>query len=75
MENVSRDNALIITNYIMTLKVKVNISDSYRKDTIRMFCAISRFFNNKPFKEIARDDNPLYLYSCQKPENIDPLHK
>ena len=52
MENVSHDNALIIANQVKTLKTEVNTSGSYRKNTIKMFCAFSRFFSNKLFDEL-----------------------
>jgi hypothetical protein len=36
---------------------------------------VSRFHNQKPFREITRDDIISYLDSLRKPESVDPMHK
>src|SRR5207244_6062880 len=55
--SANKENALIICDYISSLKSEVNPSDHYRKNTLILLCTFSIFFKNaKPFKEIVRED-------------------
>ena len=72
---VSSDNALIICNYIMSMKTEINLSDNYRRTNIRLLTQLTRFHNKKPFSLITREDILAFLDNLRKPDNSDPLHK
>jgi hypothetical protein len=73
---VSKENALIISNFILAMKYEINPSDSYRRLVITVLGKFSCFHNNqKHFGEISREDVLSYLDSFRKPEETDPLHK
>lgn len=73
---VSRENVLIICDYISSLKSEINPSRSYKGSTIIVLCKLSIFFkNDKTFKEITREDLLSFLNSFRKTESIDPMHK
>jgi hypothetical protein len=72
----NKENALTIISYINTMRTEVNLSDSYRRDLIRLLSIFSSYFNGKlSFKEITRDNLLAFLDSFRKPESVDPLHK
>ncbi|HXX95931.1 MAG TPA: hypothetical protein VEL11_02280, partial [Candidatus Bathyarchaeia archaeon] len=70
----NKENAMIICNYIQSMKQELNLSDSYRGDVIIVLCNFSMFFK-KSFKEGTREDILSFLNSFRKPEALDPLHK
>jgi hypothetical protein len=73
---LSYDNALIICNYITSMKTEVNLSDNDRRMNIDILGQLSKFYDNqKPFNQITREDILSYLDSLRKPETLDPLHK
>ena len=50
----NKENALIICDYVSSLRSEVNPSDGYRRNNIILLCKISIFFRNaKLFKEIT----------------------
>ncbi|MGB6671289.1 MAG: hypothetical protein WBE34_02535, partial [Candidatus Nitrosopolaris sp.] len=72
----NKDNALIICDYVSSLRSEINPSDGYRRNNIILLCKISIFFRNaKLFKEITREDVLSFLDSFRKIETVDPLHK
>src|SRR5919109_2892276 len=74
--DVSRNNALIICNYIISMKTEINLSDNYRRMNIDILVQFSKFFDNqKSFNEITRENLLSFLDSLRKPENLDLLHK
>lgn len=76
IRKLSKDNALTITNYVLSMKAESNLLDGYRKLNILSLCYLSKFFDNKkPYKRMTRDDILQYLNSVRKPEASDPLHK
>jgi integrase/recombinase XerD len=72
---VSQDNALIICNYITSMKTEINLSDNYRKSNIDRLVKFSKFHNHKPFHNITREEVLVFLDSLHKPESLDPMHK
>ena len=69
-------NALVICDYISSMKSEINPSDHYRKDIIILLCNLSTFFKNaNSFKEITKEDFFSFLDSHHKTETADPLHK
>ncbi|MGA7898007.1 MAG: hypothetical protein WCA39_04010 [Nitrososphaeraceae archaeon] len=72
---ISKENAWIITNYIISMRTEVNLSDHYRLDTIGVLGNISIYCNNKSLRQLTRNEIVAFLDSFRKTENIDPLHK
>jgi hypothetical protein len=72
---VSKDNAIIIYNYIMAMKTEINLSDNYRRTTLVLLIRLSRFLQNKSFNLVSRDNILEFLDVLRKPESVDPLHK
>ena len=72
---VSKANALTIADYVLSIKVEINLSDNHRREVITSLKLLSGFLCNKPFKEMTRNDILLFLDSLRKPEASDPMHK
>jgi integrase len=72
---ISRENALTIIDYILSMKVETNLSTNHRRGIITSLKLVSEFLGNKPFKEITREDIITFLDSIRKPETSDPMHK
>jgi integrase/recombinase XerD len=71
----SKENVLIICDYISSLKSEINPSNNYRKDTIILLCKFSIFLKNKTFNRVTRNDVLSFLDSFRKIETVDSLHK
>jgi integrase/recombinase XerD len=72
----NKENAMIICDYIQSMRQELNLSDSYREDIIVLLGNFSMFFNfKKSFKEVTREDILSFLDRFRKPEASDPLHK
>jgi integrase/recombinase XerD len=75
-ERISKENALVISEYINALRREINVSIGHRKSSIDTLVALSKFHaNKKDFKGMTREDVLLYLDSLRKPEASDSLHK
>lgn len=74
---LSKENALIISKYILSMKVETNLSSNHRRAIITSLKLVSEFFKNrKSFKSLSQEDILLYLDSCcRKPESADTQHK
>lgn len=72
---MSIENALCVIDYVTSLKIEVNLSDNYRKDVINLLTKISKSYDNKPFKDITKNDIVVFLDRFRKTEAADPLHK
>ena len=73
---VSQDDALVICNYINSMKTEINLSDNYRGANIILLAKLSKFFKSrKSFNQMTREDILSFLDSLRKPETLDPLHK
>jgi hypothetical protein len=46
---ISKENALTICEYIDVMKTEINLSNNYRKLTIRLLTQLSKFHENKAF--------------------------
>jgi integrase len=73
--SISEENALTIVNYILAMRVEINLSDSYRLNIINILCKFSKCQTNKRFDTINRKDILAFLNSLRKPDVSDPLHK
>ena len=74
-QDVSPENALTMSEYILTMKSEVNISDSYREITIKVLYSICKFVRYKDFLNITREDVLCYLDNLRRSETSDPFHK
>jgi hypothetical protein len=68
---VSSDNALTISNYILSMMV----ATSYKRTIISTLKLLSEFLSNKPFTDMSRADIISYLDSLKKDESEDVMHK
>lgn len=75
LREISKENALTICEYIGVMKTEINLSNNYRKLTIRLLVQLSKFHNQRPFNVMERDDILSFLDSLRKPESVDPLHR
>jgi len=75
LHSISEENALTIANYILAMKVEINLSNTYRWNYISLLCKFSNYQKNKSFGDISRDDILAFLDGLRKPEASDPLHK
>jgi hypothetical protein len=72
---VSRNNAMIICDYMFATNIEVNPSPNYRRTNIVLLIQFCKFHNQKPFKDITREDILSFLDTLRKPEGSDPMHK
>jgi CRISPR/Cas system-associated exonuclease Cas4 (RecB family) len=69
LHNTSIENAKTIVDYILSMKIEVNLSDHYRQDVIKLLCKTLRYNNNsdknekKSFKDMSRVDVISFLES------------
>ena len=75
LRSISEDNASTIVKYISVMKVETNLSDHYRKDLIEVLCRFSKYNDNKPYRDLTRDNIITFLETFRKTETQDPLHK
>jgi integrase len=75
LTKLSQDNALVIANYINSMKFEINMSDHHRMSLIKVLSKLSKFTHDKPFKYIIREDVLSFLDYFRKSEAVDPLHK
>ena len=72
---ISKTNTLTIVDYILSMKVETNLSDNHRRGVITSLKLLSKFLDNKPFKEITRQEVLAFLDGVRKSEASDPVHK
>ncbi len=72
---LSPENALNIVDFVLTQKTEINISDTYRLNTISTLVLLSKFLSHKAFRDMKREDILVYLDSLRRQEASDPLHK
>jgi integrase/recombinase XerD len=70
----NKENAMIICDYVQSMRQELNLSDGYRHDVILLLSNFSIFFK-KSFKEVTRENVLSFLDRVRKPESADPLHK
>jgi integrase/recombinase XerD len=74
-EQVSVENAGLISEYSLIQKKGMNLSEDYRATTLSVLIVFCKALHNKPFFKISRYDILSHLDCLRKPESIDPLHK
>ena len=68
LRSISEDNAATIIQYVAAMKSEVNLSDNYRKDLIEVLSRLSKYNDNKPFKDLVRANVISFLESHRKTE-------
>jgi hypothetical protein len=58
---LSKENALTIANYILSMKVETNLSVNHKRGIITSLKLLSEFLGSKPFKKMTREDIVLFL--------------
>jgi hypothetical protein len=61
LQSISVPNALVIIDYINSMRTEINLSDNYRRDLIILLCRFSRTNCHKPFEQITRQDVISFL--------------
>ena len=75
---LSKENALVICDYIIAMKREINPRLNTIRTTIQFLSELSGCVGiEKKFEDMLskRDDILCYLDKCRKPENEDPMHK
>jgi integrase/recombinase XerD len=75
---LSKENALVICDYIIAMKREINPRLNTVKTAIQFLSELSGCAGiDKKFEDMLskRDDVLSYLDKCRKPEDEDPLHK
>jgi site-specific recombinase XerD len=75
LQSIEQQNAEAIVDYIAAMRVETNLSDNYRGDNIETLTRLSKYHDNKPFKNLERTDIISFLDSMRKTEARDPMHK
>src|SRR5215469_18372635 len=72
-DKLSKENALVVADYIIAMKREINPRLNYIEYTIQFLSELSRVIGiEKHFVDMTRDDILFYLDKCRKPENEDP---
>jgi hypothetical protein len=74
-QDISPQNALTVSEYVLTMKNEINMSDSYRETTIKILYYLCKFVRYKDFLNITRGDVLRYLDNLRQSETLDPIHK
>src|SRR6266545_1597054 len=73
-KKLSKENALVVAEYIIAMKREINPRLSYLRYTIQFLSELART-NSKQYKEMSDQDIYRYLDSNRKPDSQDSLHK
>ena len=57
---ISKENALTIANYVLSMKVETNLSINHRRGIITSLKLLSEFLGNKSFNKMTREDILLF---------------
>jgi integrase len=75
LNRITRENCLVIIDYILAMQTEINPSERYRIDTIYKLKQLAEFHKTKSFNDMSRQDVIDFLDRLRKPESVDPLHK
>ena len=68
---LSKENALTISKYILSMKVEINLSSNHRRAIITSLKLLSEFFENKKsFRDMKQEDILHYLDSSAESPNL-----
>ena len=68
-------NAITIYDYIIAEQTELNIKDSTKEGKIKVLVWLSNFHQNKPFREMTRQDILAYLNNLRKSSTEDPVNR
>jgi hypothetical protein len=68
-------NAATICDHILAEQSELNIKTSTAESKVKCLLWLSRFLNDKPFEQMAKQDILSYLNSLRKPTSADPQQK
>ncbi len=71
----SKENALIISDYIIAEQNEINLKDSTKEGKIKVLADLLKFLNHKNLRAISKNDILLYLNRYRKNEEEDPTHR
>jgi hypothetical protein len=71
----SKENALIISDYIIAEQNEINLRDSTKEGKIKVLADLLKFLNHKNLRDISKNDILLYLNRYRKNEEEDPTHR
>jgi integrase/recombinase XerD len=71
----SNENALTISEYVLSLRMEVNPSQNYTIMQIQALVELSEYSKQKPLEQLIREDILSFLDNFRKTEERDPLHK
>jgi hypothetical protein len=71
----SNENALTISEYVLSLRSEVNPSQNYTRTQIQALIELSKYSKQKSFEQLTREDLLSFLDKFRKTEDKDPLHK
>jgi site-specific recombinase XerD len=75
LERTGSTNRDTITDFVYSCLEASNIQPNTRKGYVSTLCNFSLLHDNRPFKEMKKDDVLKFLIKYKKPESEDPLHK
>src|SRR6266487_2463437 len=73
-KKLSKENALVVAEYIIAMKREINPRLSYLRYTIQFLSELART-NSTQYKDMSDQDIYRYLDSNRKPDSQDSLHK
>ena len=68
LKRVSKTNAVIIADYIISMQTEINPSNDYKKAIIILLCKFSQFHKDKTFNYITRQNIISFLDRLRNPE-------
>ena len=68
-------NSRTIIQYIEAMQVEINSSQNYKDLTIGVLTKLSRYYDDRLFAEMKREDIISYLNSIRKTDEQDSMHK
>lgn len=70
----SPDNGSLVSEFISSLKIEMNLSSGHRWNFVFLLCKLSKYSGYKSYKELSREDILAFLNSLRKNEASDPPH-
>ncbi len=71
----SKENVLIICDYIIAEQNEINIKESTKEGKIKVIVDLLKFLNYKNLRSVEKDDILSYLNKYRKNEEEDPTHR
>ena len=71
----SKANSNQISKYMDAMQIEINPSETYKVLTFGIITNLSRYYKDKPFEKMKRDDIIGYLNSIRKTDDQDPMHR